>query len=106
MLGFFNSIDNKFDAQPVLKLLTQSQKKKSEDYPLGLEDAMNLVLMDEMNLAYVELYFAEFLSKLELRRGCKGSDVPSLEVKLGAGIQHYDLPLGRNVLCSRYNEPR
>ncbi len=100
MLGFFNSIDNKFDAQPVLKLLTQSQKKKSEDYPLGLEDAMNLVLMDEMNLAYVELYFAEFLSKLELRRGCKGSDVPSLEVKLGAGIQHYDLPLGRNVLCS------
>ncbi|WP_318408746.1 chromosome partitioning protein ParA [Photobacterium leiognathi] len=98
MLGFFNSIDNKFDAQPVLKLLTQSQKKKSEDYPLGLEDAMNLVLMDEMNLAYVELYFAEFLSKLELRRGCKGSDVPSLEVKLGAGIQHYDLPLGRNVL--------
>lgn len=98
MLGFFNSIDNKFDAQPVLKLLTQSQKKKSEDYPLGLEDAMNLVLMDEMNLAYVELYFAEFLSKLELRRGCKGSNVPSLEVKLGAGIQHYDLPLGRNVL--------
>ncbi|HAS6681102.1 TPA: chromosome partitioning protein ParA [Vibrio parahaemolyticus] len=98
MLGFFNSIDNKFDAQPVLKLLTQSQKRKSEDYPLGLEDAMNLILMDEMNLAHVELYFAEFLSKLELRRGCKGSDVPSLEVKLGAGIQHYDLPLGRNVL--------
>ncbi len=98
MLGFFNSIDNKFDAQPVLRLLAQSQKAQSEGYPLGLEDVMSLVLMDEMNLAHVELYFAEFLSKLELRRGRKGNEVPSLEVKLGAGIQHYDLPLGRNVL--------
>lgn len=98
MLGFFNSIDNKFDAQPVLRLLAQSQKAKDEGYPLGLKDVMSLILMDEMNLAHVELYFAEFLSKLELRRGRKGSEVPSLEVKLGAGIQHYDLPLGRNVL--------
>jgi len=98
MLGFFNSIDNKFDAQPVLRLLAQSQKAKTDDYPLGLEDVMSLILMDEMNLAHVELYFAEFLSKLELRRGRKGSEVPGLEVKLGAGIQHYDLPLGRNVL--------
>lgn len=98
MLGFFNSIDNKFDAQPVLRLLAQSQKSRSEDYPFGLKDVMSLILMDEMNLAHVELYFAEFLSKLELRRGLKGNEVPSLEVKLGAGIQHYDLPLGRNVL--------
>ncbi len=98
MLGFFNSIDNKFDAQPVLRLLAQSQRAQAEDYPLGLEDVMSLILMDEMNLAHVELYFAEFLSKLELRRGCKGNEVPNLEVKLGAGIQHYDLPLGRNVL--------
>lgn len=98
MLGFFNSIDNKFDAQPVLRLLAQSQKAQAEGYPFGLEDVMSLILMDEMNLAHVELYFAEFLSKLELRRGRKGNEVPSLEVKLGAGIQHYDLPLGRNVL--------
>ena len=97
MLGFFNSIDNKFDAQPVLRLLAQSQKTLVEDYP-GLEDVMSLILLDEMNLAHVELYFAEFLSKLELRRGRKGNEVPCLEVKLGAGIEHYDLPLGRNVL--------
>ena len=60
MLGFFNSIDNKFDAQPVLRLLAQSQKAQVDDYP-GLEDVMSLILMDEMNLAHVELYFAEFL---------------------------------------------
>ncbi|WP_218938234.1 chromosome partitioning protein ParA [Parashewanella tropica] len=133
MLGFFNSIDNKFDAQPVLRLLAQTQnlpndlrekfikgklsdsekklvfsimgnvnleleKSKLDDSYPGLGDAMSLILMDEMNLAHVELYFAEFLSKLELRRGRKGNEVPSLEVKLGAGVPHYDLPLGRNVL--------
>lgn len=96
MLGFFNSIDNKYDAQPVLRFLAQTQKKSGEGYP-GLQDAMSLILLDEMNLAHAELYFAEFLSKLELRRGMKGS-VPMLDVKLGSGITPYSLPLGRNVL--------
>lgn len=103
MLGFFNSIDNKFDAQPVLQFLAQTQKKwieKTQDdegYP-GLQDSVNLVLLDEMNLAHPEEYFAEFLSKLELRRGRKGSDLPSLPVKIGAGLPPYQLRLGRNVL--------
>jgi hypothetical protein len=132
MLGFFNSIDNKFDTQPVLRFLAQSQivgheqyeqrirrwqkmspdqqitldpekdKKliealKQADYP-GLLDAVCLVLLDEMNLAHPELYFAEFLSKLELRRGKKGNDVPFIPVKIGAGLEPYKLPLGRNVL--------
>ncbi|MFN4002078.1 chromosome partitioning protein ParA [Microcella sp.] len=102
MLGFFNSIDNKFDAQPVLRFLAQSQKPWVADadgvpYP-GLADAVSLILLDEMNLAHPELYFAEFLSKLELRRGRKASEVPTLPVKIGAGMPEYQLPLGRNVL--------
>lgn len=97
MLGFFNSIDNKFDAQPVLRFLAQSQQPWSNGYP-GLQDAVCLVLLDEMNLAHPELYFAEFLSKLELRRGRKGNDVPFIPVKIGAGMKPYELSLGRNVL--------
>lgn len=97
MLGFFNSIDNKFDAQPVLRFLAQSQKELTDDYP-GLQDAVCLVLLDEMNLAHMELYFSDFLSKLEYRRGLKGGDTPNLEVKLGAGLEPYLLPMGRNVL--------
>jgi len=97
MLGFFNSIDNKFDARPVLRFLAQSQKPWGPDYP-GLADAVSLILLDEMNLAHPELYFAEFLSKLELRRGMKASDVPTLPVQIGAGMPEYPLPLGRNVL--------
>ena len=103
MLGFFNSIDNIFDAQPVLHFLAQSQKEwtdKSDDhegYP-GLKDAVCLILLDEMNLAHPELYFAEFLSKLELRRGKSSDAVPKLPVKIGARMKPYDLRLGRNVL--------
>ena len=97
MLGFFNSIDNKFDAQPILRFLAQSQKPWSDEYP-GLKDAVCLVLLDEMNLAHPELYFAEFLSKLELRRGRKGEDAPFIPVKIGAGMKPYELSLGRNVL--------
>lgn len=97
MLGFFNSIDNKFDAQPVLRFLAQSQKEWTEEYP-GLKDAICMVLLDEMNLAHPELYFAEFLSKLELRRGMKKDELPTLSVKIGAGLTPYGLPLGRNVL--------
>ena len=97
MLGFFNSIDNKFDAQPVLRLLAQSQKSITNDYP-GLNDTLTLILLDEMNLAHVELYFSDFLSKLELRRGRNKNNIPSIDVKLGAGLDPYQLELGRNVL--------
>lgn len=97
MLGFFNSIDNRFDAQPVLNFLAQSQKEWQEDYP-GLRDSVCMVLLDEMNLAHPELYFAEFLSKLELRRGMKGNHIPTLPVKIGSGLKPYQLHLGRNVL--------
>lgn len=100
MLGFFNSIDNRFDAQPVLNYLAQAQKPwepEEDGYP-GLTDAMNLVLLDEMNLAHPELYFAEFLSKLELRRGKERNEIPTLDVKIGSGMKPYKLPLGRNVL--------
>ena len=103
MLGFFNSIDSEFDAQPVLRFLAQSQKKweeKTDDndgYP-GLVDAVCLILLDELNLAHPELYFAEFLSKLEKRRGKKGLEVPYLPVKIGTAMTPYQLRLGRNVL--------
>lgn len=100
MLGFFNSIDNRFDAQPVLNFLAQTQKDwepEPDGYP-GLSDAVSLILLDEMNLAHPELYFAEFLSKLELRRGTRADATPMLDVKIGSGMKPYKLPLGRNVL--------
>ena len=97
MLGYFNAIDNVFDAQPILKFLVQSQTEKTVN-PDGLKDMMNLVLLDEMNLAHVEMYFADFLSKLEERRSAHKNNLPSIDIKLGAKLEPYKLSLGRNML--------
>ncbi|MBB1419214.1 hypothetical protein H5187_18345 [Pseudoalteromonas sp. SG44-1] len=97
MLGYFNAIDNVFDAQPILKFLIQSQTEKSVN-PNGLKDMMNLVLLDEMNLAHVEMYFADFLSKLEDRRAADKDNLPTIDIKLGAKHEPHKLALGRNML--------
>ena len=71
MLGFFNSIDNQFQPEDLLSFLVQCSDKDS-----GFKNYTSIVLLDEMNLAYVEHYFAEFLSKLEERRGKTKKDLP------------------------------
>jgi translation initiation factor IF-2, N-terminal domain protein len=92
MLGYFNSIDNRFDTQPLLRFLANCiDEEKYNKY-------MSLVLLDEMNLAHVEHYFAEFLSKLEERRGKVKKDLPYIEVKLGADCNSLKLKLIRNIL--------
>ena len=97
MFGFFNSVDNRFNATPLLRALVQSQQKPdSETYAEGMNERLLLVLLDEMNLSHVELYFSDLLSKLELRRGEKNG--VNIEVDLGAGLKEYPIPLGRNVL--------
>lgn len=96
MLGYYNSIDNCFEPQNILRLLAQSQRKADDQD--GLDDVMTMILLDEMNLANIELYFAEFLSKLETRRGLDDFHVPNLPVKIGSKMKDWELPLGRNVL--------
>lgn len=92
MLGFFNSIDNRFEPEPLLRFLVQCTE--NDEY----SRYMSIVLLDEMNLAHVEHYFADFLSKLETRRGASKTNVPTVEVKLGAGVEPYQLKLERSVL--------
>lgn len=93
MIGYYNTIDRKFDSTNILKFLLQTSQSK-EVSPFGLKESMNMILLDEMNLAHIELYFAEFLSKFELRRGSK--DV-NLDIQLGTAL-NYPLPLDRNML--------
>ena len=97
LFGFFNSIDNRFNATDVLRAMVQMQHPpKHDSYEKGLSDRLLLILLDEMNLAHVEQYFSDLLSGLEERRGDdKGS---FLNIDLGAGEKPYQLSLGRNVL--------
>lgn len=88
MVGFYNTIEGKFDSTNLFKFLVQtSVKSKSNDEnapnEYGLKESMNLILLDELNLAHIELYFAEFLSKFEIKRG---SDNVNLDIPIGAGL--------------------
>jgi hypothetical protein len=96
LLGFFNYMDNTYQATDFVRALTQSERSPGEGK--GLSDQMLLVLLDEMNLARIELYFSEFNSKLEARRGLdERSSMPTIKVNLGGGFDA-EIELGDNVL--------
>jgi len=80
MFGFFNYLDGKYKATELARALVQMDPCAKEEgrgwvKPAKwegehwLSDRMLLVLLDEMNLARVEYYFSEFLSRLETRSG-------------------------------------
>jgi hypothetical protein len=97
LFGYFNAIDNRFSATTLLRAMVQAQHEPDDQaYKDGMADRLLLVLLDEMNLAYVEQYFSDLLSRLEQRRG-ETRDV-TLEIDLGAGLPPYELKLRRNVL--------
>lgn len=97
LFGYFNSVDNRFNATTLLRAMVQFSNNPEEIVKdSNLSDTMFLVLLDEMNLAHVELYFSDMLSKLERRRNT--NDDICVEIDLGAGMDKYQLELNDNVL--------
>jgi hypothetical protein len=72
MFGFYNHMEGRYKATELSRLLYQfdrfnndlAKKAYAQDSALP----MSIVLLDEMNLARIEYYFSELLSKLEIRR--------------------------------------
>ena len=58
LLGYYNPLEKKYLATPFLEALIEAQQNPEVPY---------FICLDEMNLARVEYYFADFLSKLEER---------------------------------------
>ena len=56
LFGYFNEFTKNFNETEVLKRI----------YDSGYNDNVNLILLDEMNIARIEYYFAEMLSILEM----------------------------------------
>ncbi len=69
LFGFYNYMEHKYKATPLARALLQftSYDRPDKVAPI-LEQQVLLVLLDEMNLARIEYYFSELLSRLELRR--------------------------------------
>ena len=72
LMGFYNYIERRYRATDLARALVHLDQynwnKESEPW----RDRMMLVLLDEMNLARVEYYFSEFLSRLEMRPSVGG----------------------------------
>ncbi|OIP98545.1 MAG: hypothetical protein AUK55_02830 [Syntrophobacteraceae bacterium CG2_30_61_12] len=64
LLGFYNLLDEKYHAPPLLELLLMAQGQHGDGKP-------RFVILDEMNLAKVEQYFSDFLSIMESRTSDK-----------------------------------
>jgi len=58
LLGYYNLLDQKYHATPVLRLLLEAEENPEKPY---------FIILDEMNLAKVEQYFSDFLSIMESR---------------------------------------
>jgi hypothetical protein len=70
LLGFYNYIEQRYRATDLTRLLAHMDPYRTipiEGDKHDRRDHMALVLLDEMNLARVEYYFSEFLSRLEVR---------------------------------------
>lgn len=68
LLGFYNYIEKRYRATDLARALVHMDPFMTSGLTEApLADHMLLVLMDEMNLARVEYYFSEFLSRLEVR---------------------------------------
>lgn len=66
LLGYLNEFTKKFNETDFLKAV----------YQAGYSDKPNFIVLDEMNLARIEYYFAEFLSVMEM------PDVHELKIDL------------------------
>lgn len=107
LFGFYNYLERRYKPTELAKLMihldTKNWPKEAEPY----KDRMALVLLDEMNLARVEYYFSEFLSRLEVRRD--KDDAPGAEIeldlgRLAGGYRNIVYPVRRLLFVGTMNE--
>lgn len=103
LFGFYNYTEGAFHSTRLCRAMRQFTQ---EDHAVAMHDRMLMVLLDEMNLARVEYYFSDLLSRLETRRGILRHGRPptdeewrraSIELNLGDSAPAW-LRLGANVL--------
>lgn len=91
LFGYYNSLEGKFNATSLLKILYQAQAGVEN----SINDYLTIVLLDEMNLAHVELYFSELLSKLESLRGKEEGEILEIDI---AENKPYEIVLNNSIM--------
>ena len=72
LMGFYNYIEGRFRPTDMARALYHLDAYNGPKESGALQDRMMMVLLDEMNLARVEYYFSDFLSRLESRPSAQG----------------------------------
>ena len=106
LMGFYNYIEGRFRPTDLARALYQVDAYNGEEKDPDLQNRMMMVLLDEMNLARVEYYFSDFLSRLESRPGRDQTDDEAarkdaeieLEIRMPAGERPPRIFPGYNVL--------
>ena len=103
LFGFYNYLEERYKATELARAMVQFEQFNRPHWPLpegwdhDRSDRMLLVLLDEMNLARVEYYFSEFLSRLETRRGVTLSS-PEERAKAEIALEMGSLAEGENPI--------
>jgi hypothetical protein len=84
LLGYVNPMDGEYVDTEFSRFLSEASTEFQSASAEGREPLDYHLILDEMNLARVEYYFAKFLSAMELTRG---SELPSIEL----GGEHVQL---------------
>ena len=93
LLGFYNFLEKRYQPTELVKALYYfHQIRNNSDSP------MMMVILDEMNLARVEYYFSEFLSKLELRGTDRNHPEDKSKISIGTQLNSRDFFVGSNVV--------
>jgi len=116
LFGFYNYLEERYKATELARAMVQFEQYNRDQWKMPPDwdrandrsDRMLLVLLDEMNLARVEYYFSEFLSRLETRRGINLTNPEArakaeISIEMGSlaeGEKPIRLFPGQNVLFS------
>lgn len=73
LLGFYNYLEKQYKATDLARAMAYMDPMQTNSSEGAIDNPMDnrvlMVLLDEMNLARIEYYFSEFLSRLENRPG-------------------------------------
>jgi len=103
LLGFYNPLKKEYQKSELLDFILKAQREYIEYGDLALP---YLVLFDEMNLARVEYYFADFLSVLESKRVEDISDVDKEMLEnIKIVVNNYEDEDLKDRLIGSYSKP-
>ena len=113
LFGFYNYLERNYRATELAQAMVHMDPWNWPEQAAHYKNRLLMVLLDEMNLARVEYYFSEFLSRLETRKSANPDDEFSrrpveISLELGgkssSGTQRRVFPSSNILFVGTMNE--